>query len=167
MAAALLDRVSPADVVSLVASRPEMPLVTMILTAASRGRDDAEGLMVDARTVRRIGAELPEARDESTEDYIRLTVRGKQFAWTYPERVEEGKPRVANKAVLVVRCTAADKESLLAADPQKFFTAPHYDGFPAVLVRLAEVGAPELHELLTDAWRCQVPKKLARELDDR
>jgi hypothetical protein len=53
-----------------------------------------------------------------------------------------------------------DKEFLLASDSAKFFTEPHYNGYPAVLVRLAAVRAPELRELITEAWRCQAPKGL-------
>ena len=42
---------------------------------------------------------------------------------------------------------------LIAADPEKFFTEPHYNGYPAVLVRLDAIDDDELTELLTDAWR--------------
>ncbi len=35
---------------------------------------------------------------------------------------------------------------------------PHYDGYPAVLVRLPALGEDELRELITDAWRCQAPR---------
>jgi len=45
-------------------------------------------------------------------------------------------------------------------DPEKFFTEPHYKGFPAVLVRLPAVAAQELKPLITEAWRCQAPKDL-------
>jgi hypothetical protein len=55
---------------------------------------------------------------------------------------------------------------LIAADPEKFFTEPHDKGFPAVLVRLAEVGVRELRELLTDAWRTQAPKALVKQFDE-
>jgi hypothetical protein len=57
----------------------------------------------------------------------------------------------------------AGKELLLGSDADKFFTEPHYNGFPAVHVRLAAVDASELRELLTDAWRCQAPRSLVRE----
>ena len=60
----------------------------------------------------------------------------------------------------------AEKQMLIAADPEKFFTEPHYNGFPAVLVRLAAIDVEELRELLTDAWRCQAPKDLVRRFDD-
>lgn len=58
----------------------------------------------------------------------------------------------------------AEKEELLVADPAKFFTEPHYNGFPAVLVRLPAIDAGELAELITDAWRCQAPRALSAEL---
>ena len=47
---------------------------------------------------------------------------------------------------------------MLAADPEKFFTEPHYNGFPAVLVRLPAIDAGELAELITDAWRGQASR---------
>ena len=68
------------------------------------------------------------------------------------------KPRVANPAVLAVRvANLGQKDALLAAQPKKFFTEPHYNGFPAVLVRLSEVKVGELRTLLEDAWRCMAP----------
>ena len=58
-----------------------------------------------------------------------------------------------------------EKAVLIAADPEKFFTEPHYNGYPAVLVRLDAIDEDELAELLTDAWRCAAPRKLLAELD--
>ena len=52
--------------------------------------------------------------------------------------------------------------SALSADPAKFFTEPHYDGFPAVLVRLNAVSVADLKVLIAEAWRCQAPAELAR-----
>jgi hypothetical protein len=46
-----------------------------------------------------------------------------------------------------------EKEALLLSDPGKFFTTPHYDGHPMVLVRLGAVDREELGELLEDSWR--------------
>lgn len=59
----------------------------------------------------------------------------------------------------------ADKQSLIAAEPDKFFTEPHYNGFPAVLVRLAAIPADELEELLIDAWRIQAPRQSVKAYD--
>jgi hypothetical protein len=53
------------------------------------------------------------------------------------------------------------KEALVADDPAVYFTTPHFDGYPAVLVRLAEIDPDELRELLRDAWLAQAPKRLA------
>ena len=108
---------------------------------------------------------LPETVE--TEDHFAFRVRNKagtkQFAWTWHERVTPGQPRVPRPDVLAVRVKGqAEKEMLLASDAGKFFTEPHYNGFPAVLVRLAAVGEDELRELITDAWRCQAPRDLVR-----
>jgi hypothetical protein len=53
-----------------------------------------------------------------------------------------------------------DKEALLSANEEKFFTERHYNGFPAVLVRLPAIDVGELEELIIDAWRCQAPRDL-------
>lgn len=80
------------------------------------------------------------------------------------ERVEPKKPRVPCLEALAVRvANAQEKEILLASDDRKFFTEPHYNGYPAVLVRLSEVDVDELRELLTDAWRTRASKKLLKE----
>ncbi len=80
------------------------------------------------------------------------------------ERVDPKKGRVPQPKVLAVRvANLAEKEELIAADPEKFFTEPHYNGYPAVLVRLAAVDEAELRELLTDAWRVMAPARLVRE----
>jgi hypothetical protein len=55
------------------------------------------------------------------------------------------------------------KFALIGDDPGVYFTTPHFDGYPAVLVRLAEIGVPELEELITEAWLAQAPKTLARQ----
>lgn len=52
-----------------------------------------------------------------------------------------------------------EKEALLASDPRAYFTIPHYDGYPAVLVRLALADPVELRELLMDAWVRSAPKR--------
>ena len=77
------------------------------------------------------------------------------------ERVDPKKARVANPRVLAVRVTTlAEKERLLAAFPRALFTEPHYEGFPAVLVRLDVVRVPQLRRLLTDAWHCMATTDL-------
>jgi hypothetical protein len=123
--------------------------------------------MADQSDVRRIALSLPETSEAEDHFSFSVLARGRQkgFAWAWNERVEPGKPRVPRPDVLAVRVrNAAEKQMLLAADEEKFFTEPHYNGFPAVLVRLPAVGVDELAELITDAWRCQAPRALADSL---
>lgn len=120
--------------------------------------------MTDAATARRIARSLPEAEDLSTDSMLRFRVRGKQFAWTYLERDSATGSRSPRLDVLAVRCPREEKEAILASAPETFFSTPHYDGFPAILVRLANVDEAELRSLLIAAWRCQAPKGLASRL---
>jgi hypothetical protein len=127
------------------------------------------GVVADQADVRRIALSLPETIE--SEDGFGFRVRNsssksgsKQFAWAWNERVTPGKPRVPRADVLAVRVPGqGEKAMLLASDPDKFFTEPHYNGFPAVLVRLPAIGEDELRELITDAWRSQAPRQLVRD----
>ena len=118
--------------------------------------------------VGRIVGELPETAEASPRNW---RVRKKLIAWERPLRkadyaalgadAPEGDilgARVADEGV---------KFTLIADDPGVYFTTPHFDGYPAVLVRLAEIGVPELEELLTEAWLAQAPKTLSREFLNR
>jgi hypothetical protein len=67
---------------------------------------------------------------------------------------------------LVLRVTdLGEREALLQGQPEAFFTTPHYDGYPAVLVRLEAVDLDELAELIEEAWRIRAPKRLVAEYD--
>lgn len=55
------------------------------------------------------------------------------------------------------------KEALLETYPERFFTIPHFDGYPAVLVRLTAIDREQLREVVTDAWLLKVPKRVANE----
>jgi len=120
--------------------------------------------MATQKDVRRLALALPGAR-ESTERFafsVENKGKDKGFAWAWNERVDPKKPRVPRADVLAVRVANQDeKAALLAGDPAKFFTEPHYDGFPAVLVRLPAVTVAELRKLLDDAWRTQAPRETA------
>ena len=58
------------------------------------------------------------------------------------------------------------KEALLADDPKVFFTTPHFDGYPAVLVRLDQIAVSDLEELIVEAWLARAPKRLAKKYLD-
>jgi hypothetical protein len=53
------------------------------------------------------------------------------------------------------------KQALLESYPEAFFTIPHFDGYPAVLVRLDGIDLAQLREVVTDAWLLKVPKRVA------
>jgi hypothetical protein len=124
--------------------------------------------MADQDDVRRIALALPDTSEGA--DHFGFSVRHgskeKGFVWTWHERVEPKKPRVPRPEVLAVRVpNLGAKEILVASDNEKFFTEAHYNGFPAVLVRLPAIDVDELQELITDAWRCQAPARLVAEYD--
>ncbi len=113
--------------------------------------------------VRKIALSMPavEKIPERFAFAVRRKGKLKEFAWVWMERIDPKKPRVPNPGVLAVRvASAAEKERILASDAVTFFTEPHYQGFPAVLVRLNEIRVPQLRKLLTEAWRCQAPVDL-------
>jgi hypothetical protein len=72
-----------------------------------------------------------------------------------------------NPDALVMRVVdLGEKEALLQGDPGTFFTTPHYDGYPAVLIHLDRVDPVELAELIEDAWRLQAPKRVVAEYEN-
>ena len=102
----------------------------------------------------------------------------RRIALSLPEVVEKpwfGTPgfRVKDKGFLRIRSEAEgglvvfvadldEKDALLAAEPGKFFTTPHYDGYPTVLVDLARIDVDELTELIVDAWRVKAPARVRK-----
>ncbi len=58
-----------------------------------------------------------------------------------------------------------DQQALVRGEPDVFFTTPHYDGWPYVLVRLDMVSLDQLEELIEDAWRIRASKKLVTEYE--
>jgi len=97
-----------------------------------------------------LGTALPEVEEGTWYRTAALKVRGKSLC----RMKEDGE-------TLVVRVVdLEDKEALLEMDSQVFFTTPHYDGYPYVLVRLGKIARAPLGELIEDAWRCVAPKRL-------
>jgi hypothetical protein len=116
--------------------------------------------MATRADVRRIALSLPTAVEAKGHFAFSVPNKGKLkgFAWVWMERVMPKKPRVANPGVIAVRvANVGQRNAMLAADPTKFFTEPHYAGFPAVLVRLDAVTVADLKVLLAEGWRCMAP----------
>ena len=124
--------------------------------------------MATQEDVRRIALTLPGTTEGTDRFAFSVENKGKQkgFVWVWLERKDPKKARTPCPTVLAVRVRdQAEKAALLAGDPDVFFTEPHYNGFPAVLVRLPKVPRPLLRKLIVDAWRCQAPRKLVEALE--
>jgi len=109
---------------------------------------------------------LPETTENAAGDgLLGWRVRDKSFAWERPlrradfEALGDAAPEGPILAARVPDLGA--KEALLAEDANVYFTTPHFNGYPAILVRLDRIAAPELEELLVEAWLCRAPKRLA------
>ena len=105
--------------------------------------------------VRRIALSLPETDEHpSYGGTPSFRVKKKMFVYVRPDDV----------SIVVWVDDVAEKDALIASDPKKFFTEPHYDGHPTVLVRYKRVGVKELRELITDSWLIKAPKRLGTQL---
>jgi len=112
--------------------------------------------MADAGDVRRLALDLPGVAEIESEGFD-FRVRDKGFIWSYPER-RPGRSRIIRTDIAVLFVgDEAEKQALLLGEPEVFFTTPAYDGWPLVMLRLAEVDVERLSELVTDAWRMRAP----------
>ena len=116
--------------------------------------------------VRRIALSLPETTEAQSRGLAHWRVKDKGFVWERPlrrsdlEALGDGAPDGPILGVRVEHLMA--KEALLASDPGIYFTTPHFDGYPAVLVRLDRISDEELTEVIVEAWLCRAPGKLAK-----
>jgi hypothetical protein len=116
--------------------------------------------------VGRIALALPETSERLSRELRQWRVRDKLFVWERPLRrsdVEALGDRAPEGPILGARVEhLVAKDALLANDPTVYFTTPHFDGYPAILVRLNRIGREDLHEVIVEAWLARAPKRLAR-----
>jgi hypothetical protein len=112
--------------------------------------------MADAKDVRRLALALSDVT-EIESDGFDFRVAGKGLVWSYPERLPGQPRRIRTDIAVLYVGDEAEKQALLLGEPDIFFTTPAYDGWPLVMVRLAEVGVRRLRELVTDAWQMRSP----------
>ena len=105
-------------------------------------------------TVKKLGKKLPEVEESTWWNTPSLRIRKKSFV------------RLREPDVIVVLVDLEEKEVLLQAEPDVFFQTPHYEGYPAVLVRLSAIEADELAEVLTDSWRRVAPKRVIKAFEE-
>lgn len=114
--------------------------------------------------VRRLASALPGSSEQSRSGgTCAWIVNGKLFAWERPLRTSDiaalGK-NAPSGPILGVRTPDLEmKDVLLASDPKVFFTTPHFDGYPAVLIRLGKISPARLKEVLVEAWLARAPKR--------
>ncbi len=119
--------------------------------------------MVDDKQLRDIALALPEViQGVGSENRLAFEVGGKGLAWAYIARHAPKARRALVPGVIAIRCAMETKEMLLDAAPERFFTDDHYRGYPAILVRLAEIEADELAGLLRQAWKIVAPRAIAK-----
>ena len=118
--------------------------------------------MADADDVRRLALALPHV-EEIDSDGFDFRVDGKGFVWSYPERSPGQRRRIRTDVAVLYVGDEAEKQALLLGEPDLFFTAPGYDGWPLVMLRLAAVPSGRLAELVTDAWRMRAPDAIVAE----
>jgi hypothetical protein len=115
--------------------------------------------------VRRIALALPETSERVSRELRQWRVKDKLFVWERPLRradLEALGDDAPDGPILGARVEhLGAKEALLADDPEVFFTTPHFDGYPAVLVRLDRIAVTDLDEVITEAWLARAPKRLA------
>jgi hypothetical protein len=108
--------------------------------------------VADEADVRQVALSMPGVAEIESQGFD-FRVAGKGFVWSYPER-RPGTSRVIRTDIAVLFVgDEAEKQALLKGEPELFFTAPGYDGWPLVMLRLEKVGVRRLQELVTDAWQ--------------
>jgi hypothetical protein len=115
--------------------------------------------------VRRLALALPETSEATSFGNLAWRVKDKSFIWERPLR----------RADLAALGSAAPqgpilgarvdhegiKQALIAEDPSVFFTTPHFNGYPAILVQLDHISVSALQDVIEDAWLACAPKRLA------
>lgn len=108
----------------------------------------------------RVTAHLPEVSVSTSYGTPALKVRGKAFCRLWGER--DHRKADVEGAVLVVFCEIDEKRFLLDESDGSVFTAPHYDGYGAVLVNLDVVDESQLADLLLDSYLLKAPPSIQR-----
>jgi hypothetical protein len=121
--------------------------------------------------VRRFALGLPETSERRSRELCSWRVREKLFVWERPLRkadIQALGESAPTGPILGARVDHVGvKAALIGDDPEVFFTTPHFDGYPAVLVQLERIPLDQLEELIVEAWLAQAPKRLAREYIDQ
>ncbi|TIC88743.1 MmcQ/YjbR family DNA-binding protein [Nocardioides sp. GY 10113] len=124
--------------------------------------------MATLEDVRRLALALPETDEKTSWGNQMFRVREKGFVWERPLGTKDRADldalgrEVPEGEIAGIRVPdVGEKQALVEGRPDVYFTIPHLDGYPAVLVRLAAIELDELEEMIVEAWLDRAPKRLA------
>jgi hypothetical protein len=122
--------------------------------------------MADWDDVRRLALALPGTEERVSREHRQWRVKDKLFVWERPLRRSDhealGEAAPAGP-ILGARVEHEGAKQALVQDPSGiYFTTPHFDGYPAILVQLEPIAPDELEELVTEAWLVRAPAKLVK-----
>ena len=116
--------------------------------------------------VRRLALALPETHEDVRRGLMFWVVKDKLFVWERPLRGSDLKAlgdAAPEGPILGARVEhLVAKDALIADNPDVYFTTPHFDGYPAVLILLEKIARDELEEVIVEAWLARAPKRLAK-----
>ena len=119
--------------------------------------------MATWENVRRLALALPGTSEEKKRIGSAWLVNKKFFVWERPllkSDLAELGADAPKGPILGVRVADLEmKEVVIASDPAVFFTTSHFDGYPAVLVRLSKIKVSQLKEIITEAWLARAHKR--------
>ena len=116
--------------------------------------------------VQRLALAMPEATERVSRDMRQWCVKDKLFVWERPLRktdlraLGDAAPEGPILGARVEHLGA--KEALLQGDEGVFFTTPHFDGYPAILLKLEPAPLDLLEEIVVEAWLARAPKGLVK-----
>ena len=116
--------------------------------------------------VQRLALGMPEATERVSRDMRQWCVKDKLFVWERPLRktdlraLGDAAPEGPILGARVEHLGA--KEALLQGDEGVFFTTPHFDGYPAILLKLEPAPLDLLEEIVVEAWLARAPKRLVK-----
>jgi hypothetical protein len=109
---------------------------------------------------------MPSAEERVSRGLRQWRVKEKLFVWERPLRrpdLEALGPEAPGGPILGARVEhLMAKEAMIASQPELFFTTPHFDGYPSVLVRLDRIAVPDLEEVVVEAWLARAPSAITR-----
>ena len=117
--------------------------------------------------VRALALALPETHETTSRGNRHWVVKDKHFVWERPLGRSDlkalGDDAPPEGPILAARVEHdGAKRALVESDPDVYFTIPHFDGFPAILLLLDRIGVEELEEVVTEAWLNRAPARVLK-----